>query len=111
MTRYTLLFQLIVLILLPGWTYLQGAGKQARYAAQLKKDPKLRISKHLVDTEKFFVYGKITGDSGIGEKPMAVVALSDTFQENEIVDINHFSRIDSYYGLNLPVGNYRPLSD
>ncbi|MDP3479203.1 MAG: DUF413 domain-containing protein [Desulfoprunum sp.] len=109
MTHYTLLFQLIVLILLPGCTYLHEAGKQANYAAQLRKDPKLRISKHLVDTEKFFVYGKITGDTKIGEMPMAVVALSDTFQQNEIVDINHFSRIDSYYGLNLPVGNYRLL--
>jgi pimeloyl-ACP methyl ester carboxylesterase len=104
-----LFLQLAAILLLTSCTYLHQAGKQAHYAAQLKKDPKLRISKHLVDTEKFFVYGQITGNAGSSEAQMAVIALSDTFERNEVVDINHFSRLDSYYGLNLPEGTYRLL--
>jgi hypothetical protein len=29
------------------------------------------------------------------------------FRKSEVVDVSHFSRIDSYYGLNLPAGHYR----
>lgn len=109
MNYYTLLLQLIILMGLSGCTYLHEAGKQANYAAQQRSSPKLRIQKHLIDTRKFFVYGKIQGDAASNAKSMAVVALSDKFQQNEIVDINRFSRIDSYYGLNLPEGTYRLL--
>lgn len=94
---------------LSGCTYLHEVGKQATYAALQKSSPKLRIQKHLIDTGKFFVYGKIRGDAAINATSMAVVAMSDKFQQNEIVDINSFSRIDSYYGLNLPEGTYRLL--
>jgi pimeloyl-ACP methyl ester carboxylesterase len=110
MKHYSILFQFIVLMALSGCTYLYEAGKQAQYAAQLNNEPKLRTYKHMVTTGKFFVYGKILGDAAINTASMAVVAMSDRFQRNEIVDINNFSRIDSYYGLNLPEGTYRLLA-
>ncbi|OHB32147.1 MAG: hypothetical protein A2X84_03535 [Desulfuromonadaceae bacterium GWC2_58_13] len=109
MNHFAILLQLIILMALSGCTYLYEAGKQANYSAQLKNEPKLRIQKHLIDTGKFFVYGKIQGDAANSAKPMGVVALSDKFQQNEIVDINNFSRIDSYYGLTLPEETYRLL--
>jgi len=109
MNNYTKLLHLILIMALSGCTYLHEAGKQAHYAAQVKNEPKLSVYKHLIDTGKFFVYGKILGDVAINAKSMAVVAVSDKFQRNEIVDVNHFSRIDSYYGLSLPEGAYRLL--
>lgn len=104
-------FPLFVLLALaiPGCTYLGNAYKQATYSAQQKQSPTQRIYKHMLEVDTFFVFGKIESELALNKDAVAVVALSDQFHKNEVVDVSHFSRIDSYYGLNLPEGNYKLL--
>lgn len=40
---------------------------------------------------------------------IAVIALSNRYQNSEVVDISHFAMVNSYYGLNLPSGDYQLL--
>lgn len=56
-----------------------------------------------------FVFGKIGNEIALNKDAVAVVAISELFRKNEVVDVSHFSRIDSYFGLNLPAGDYQLL--
>lgn len=94
---------------LTGCAYLGTMSRQASYAAEQRQSPQQRINKHMLDRDTFFVFGQIQHRAGPDRAPMAVVAIADTFQAGEVVDVGHFSRSDSYYGLNLPAGEYRLL--
>ena len=94
---------------LSGCSYVQTATKQAYYAACQTGTPQQRIYKHLLDRDTFFVFGRIRHDPTPADSAVAVVAVSDKFRPGEVVDVNHFSRTDSFYGLNLPAGDYRLL--
>jgi pimeloyl-ACP methyl ester carboxylesterase len=96
-------------IALAGCSYLGSAMKQANYASQQAHAPTQRVYKHLLETDNFFVYGKIEKEVPLNRDAVAVVAISDRFRRGEVVDISHFSRVGSYYGLNLPAGEYQIL--
>ena len=95
---------------LSGCSYLQTASKQAYYAAHQIGAPQQRIYKHLLDRDTFFVFGRIQHAPTQPDSTVAVVAISDRFRSGEVVDVNHTSRADSFYGLNLPAGDYRLLT-
>lgn len=63
----------------------------------------------MLETDNFFVFGKLESKIPLNEDALAVIAVSDLFRKSEIVDVSHFSRTDSYYGLNLPPGEYQLL--
>jgi pimeloyl-ACP methyl ester carboxylesterase len=107
MKNHLLLFFLAVGM--AGCTYLGNAVKQANYSAQQGLSPTQRVYKHMLEAENFFVFGKIENGVALNKDAVAVVALSDLYKHNEVVDVSHFSRIHSYYGLNLPEGDYRLL--
>jgi hypothetical protein len=92
-----------------GCTYLGSAVRQAYYCAEQKHSPTQRVYKHMLDAENYFVFGKIRNGVDLNKEAIAVVALSNLYQKSEIVDISHFTRIDSYFGLNLPAGDYQLL--
>jgi len=52
------------------------------------------------------VFGQIEHRDG-KDAAIAVIAVSNAYQTGEVVDVSHFSRSDSYYGLNLPEGEYQ----
>lgn len=89
-------------------TYIQQTFKQAGYKSQFRDEQSRAIQKHLLTTETFFVNGKLTGhtdlDTGVS---LAVAAVAETNAGSEVVDINHFARVNSFYGLNLPAGGYQ----
>ncbi len=97
----------IILVVGSGCAYLGTASEQAYYSARQPLVPRQKIYKHMLSRNTYFVFGQIeSGASPLGA-PLAVIALSDTFKAGEVVDVNHTSRADSYYGLNLPEGDYR----
>ncbi|MBI5585180.1 MAG: DUF413 domain-containing protein [Deltaproteobacteria bacterium] len=103
---------LLIIILaagLTGCTYLGTAAKQAGYAEQQSQSPTQRVYKHMLETDNFFVFGKIQNEVVLNREAVAVLALSDLYQKDEIVDVGHFTRIDSYFGLILPEGSYQLL--
>lgn len=69
----------------------------------------LYVDKPMLDRQTFFVFGRIIHEGNINREAIAVVAVSDKFRDAEIVDANHTVRLDSYFGLNLPAGEYRLL--
>jgi pimeloyl-ACP methyl ester carboxylesterase len=99
----------VLLIAATGCTYLGSMRRQAVYAHAAERDPQQRIYKHMLDRDTFFVFGELLGAPDRDRAPMAVVAVSDAFRAGEVVDVNHCSRKDSFYGLNLPAGEYRLL--
>jgi len=92
-----------------GCTYIGNAVKQAGYSSQMRNSPATKTYKHMLETENFFVFGKIVHAVDMNRDAVAVVALSDLHQKNEVVEVCNFPRIDSYYGLNLPEGEFRLL--
>lgn len=100
------LFSLLV-VALAGCAYVGTATKQAYYSVRQPLAPRQRVYKHMLDRDTYFVFGKIEAGSGAAAgAALAVVALSDAFKPGEVVDVNQTSRNESYYGLNLPVGEY-----
>jgi pimeloyl-ACP methyl ester carboxylesterase len=97
---------LSLLVGLAGCTYLQTVNQQSSYAQQLGHAPQQRVYKHMLDRDTFFVFGQIEHRDGT-DAPLAVIAVSNAYQTGEVVDVGHFSRSDSYYGLNLPEGEYQ----
>jgi uncharacterized protein YifE (UPF0438 family)/pimeloyl-ACP methyl ester carboxylesterase len=94
---------------LPGCAYVRHAAVQTGYALRQQGAPEVRVYKHMVDRPTFYVFGTLTLRGRFNPEALAVVAMSDQFTAGEIVDVNHFSRQDSYYGLNLPEGRYELL--
>lgn len=97
-----------VAALLPGCQYIGTVVKQRYYQAQLRMTPRNRIHKHIIGRDTFLVIGRV--DENLPARaPTAVVAISDRPVAGEVVDVSHSVRDSSYYGLNLPVGEYRLL--
>ena len=92
-----------------GCSYLGNTVKQAGLSALFHQSPAQRVYKHMLAADNFFVFGRIENGDGKSEEATAVIAVSSLYQENEVVDVCHFSRNSSYYGLNLPAGEYRLL--
>lgn len=92
---------------LAGCAYVGTATKQAYYSVRQAGAPRQRVYKHMLERDTYFVFGRVEAGATLGGAPLAVVAQSDTFKPGEVVDVNHTSRDDSYYGLNLPAGEYR----
>jgi hypothetical protein len=92
-----------------GCTYIGNAAKQAEYSSQMRSAPTIKTYKHMLEAENFFVFGKLENEVNINWAAVAVVALTDRLQKNEVVEVCNFSRIGSYYGLNLPAGDFRLL--
>ena len=106
-------FKLIAAAVIPfglsACTYLGTLVSQADYSLQQIASPEQRIYKHMLDRETYFVFGRITYTGRINHDAIAVLAISDRFRDSEVVDANHLGRTNSYYGLNLPPGDYRLL--
>lgn len=94
---------------LAGCAYVGTVAKQHYYSAQLRRAPRNRIYKHLLERDTFFVFGLVEADPSHPDAPTAVLAISDTPSVGEVVDVSHFVRGESYFGLNLPAGDYRLL--
>ena len=99
---------LLVSVLCSGCSYVATLRRQSWFSVRQLGVPRQRIYKHMLSQETFFVFGMINHLPETGGK-VAVVALYDQLQTDEIVDVNWFSRSDSYFGLNLPAGTYRLL--
>jgi len=110
MNTSRILAWLLVIWLLGSCAYLQGVSKQDQLLQSLKNKPLQYTVKHLIERDSYFVYGRLSGAASVTDRnPLAIAALSDKYQKNEIVDINHLGKVGSYYGLNLPAGKYRLL--
>ncbi len=94
---------------LSGCSYLGNAARQAGLSVRHRQDPAQRVYKHMLTAENFFVFGKVKNGDNLNEEATAVVAVSDLYRTNEVVDVCQFSRISSFYGMNLPAGEYRLL--
>lgn len=99
----------IALVSLGACTYLHYVQVQDSYARRQSTVPLQRTYKHLLDTPNYFVFGRLSGKTRVTPNALAVIAVADHFKRNEVVDINTLGRIDSYYGMNLPPGNYKLL--
>jgi pimeloyl-ACP methyl ester carboxylesterase len=66
--------------------------------------PSLANTKRVAPEKCLMVYGMVSGD--VGDKPLAVVALSDSFGKLEVVDVYQLGR-PGYFTLYLPEGRYR----
>ncbi|MDK9708387.1 MAG: DUF413 domain-containing protein [Desulforhopalus sp.] len=103
------LLVLPLLLAMCGCSYLESTLKQTHLSMLRKQAPTQRLYKHMLETDNFFVFGKVENGKALNEEATAVIAVSDLYQKSEMVDISHFSRINSYYGLTLPAGNYQLL--
>ncbi len=97
---------LLLPAMLAGCTYLTNVSKQSGYSAQQATAPRQRVYKHLIAGDKYFVFGTLDHGGRLPPVPMAVIAVSNLYQDGELVDENHLARPGSYYGLNLPAGDY-----
>lgn len=99
---------LICGLLLHGCAYLQNTFKQAGYESSFKKTNKKAILKHLLTRDTFYIYGNLKDeDNAYKDYALAVAALTEVGDKNEIVDVTHFARSNTFYGLHLPAGKYR----
>ncbi len=93
--------------LLSSCTYLKYTSIQAEYARLQNADPSQVNLKHMLDREKFFVFGRTLDDAGVYAKSsMAISAYSSKFKDNERVSTMFFVGSGTHYGLNLPEGDY-----
>lgn len=100
----------VVFILLGGCTYLRHVAVQEEYRKRYERVPQLSLSKHLLETETYLVYGRlIDSEWPAHEYSLTVVALSNHHQRDEVVEVNRLGKAGSYYGMNLPAGEYRLL--
>ena len=97
----------VLLVGAGGCSYIESGMKQAGLLERFRQAPSQKLYKHMLSSPTFFVFGRIENGGGLDRAALAVVALSDLHQPGEIVDISHFTKPDSYYGLNLPAGDYR----
>ncbi len=104
-----------IFFLIAGWllsscAYLQSVSDQEELLQNQQINPRQYNAKHIIERYTYFVYGRLTSDiSDSNHYSLAVVALSDKYQENEIVDVNYRGKVNSYYALNLPEGEYQLL--
>ncbi|CAM2006390.1 DUF413 domain-containing protein [Acanthopleuribacter pedis] len=90
-----------------GCTYVKFATRQGGYHLKQSVNPSQHNLKHMITRQTFFVFGRLLAAPSVDpELPLAVAAFSNRFGRWEVVDLNRVSRLDSYYGLNLPPGDY-----
>jgi len=105
-----ILFLHIIIGLLSSCAYLESVSRQEELQQQQLTSPRQYNVKHLLTRQTYFVYGQLkNGQKEKSRNSLVVVALSNKYKQNEIVDINHRSRLDSYYALTLPEGSYQLL--
>lgn len=95
-----------VAVCLSSCAYVGTWARQRYYTHQMRRAPRQETSKHLLDRPTFFVFGQVQGLADESAPPLAVVALSSTAAPGEVVDVSPSVRGESYYGLNLPAGDY-----
>ncbi len=98
-----------LLATLAGCSYVGTVLTQADYSVRQLSPTEQRVYKHMLDRDTFYVFGRLGRTAGANPETMAVIAVSDRFRPDEVVDVSHNVRPDSYYGLNLPAGDYRLL--
>lgn len=99
---------LLLTFFLTGCDYLGTVRRQSWFSVRQMGVPRQRLNKHMLSHDTFFVYGMLKHKPPTKGK-IAVIALFDEMLTNEVVDVNWFSRSDSYFGMNLPAGTYRLL--
>lgn len=99
----------VLLILVSGCAYVKTVAHQSGYAIKQTVFPGQRNYKHMLTRETFFVFGDIAYARNLNSEAVAVLAVSDTVTDAEVVDVCHLAGFDSYYGVNLPEGDYRLL--
>ncbi|MBX9629463.1 MAG: DUF413 domain-containing protein [Burkholderiales bacterium] len=93
-----------------GCTYLRYASVQKGYAAQHDAAPAQWYAKHLLGTDTYIVYGRLIETPLFRDsRSVAIVAVSDRHRPDEIVEVFRLGQSSTYYGMNLPEGEYRLL--
>ena len=96
--------------MLSSCAYMESVSKQDELVQSQEKNPGLHNLKHIIERDTYFVYGLVLDKSGMfTDQPLSVAAYSDRFKLHELVDVTHFSSVDTHYALNLPVGKYNLL--
>lgn len=91
-------------------TYLKYSAIQAGYAELQNADPSQVNLKHMLDQDRFYLWGKPLDDSRrYLNVPMAIAAYSSKFKDNERVDTMFFKGGGTHYGLSLPEGSFELL--
>lgn len=99
----------VLLMLISGCAYMKTVAHQSGYALKQTVIPGQRNYKHMLKRETFFVFGEIAYARHLNSEAVAVIAISDAVKDSEVVDVCHVAGFDSYYGVNLPEGDYRLL--
>lgn len=94
-------------LLQPGCSYVGTAGEQMVLSVRQAGAPRQRVYKHMLARETYFVFGRIQHLPARAHGRLAVVALYDHWTTNEVVETNWCAQGDSYFGMNLPAGEYR----
>ncbi len=93
-----------------GCAYLQTTFTQAGYESHFKQTHQKAVLKHLLTRNTFFVYGQVKDEDDLYKGySLLVAALSEANYQAEVVDVTHFVRSNSFYGLHLPAGDYQVL--
>ena len=96
--------------MLSSCAYMESVSKQDELVQSQEKNPGLHNLKHIIERDTYFVYGLVLDTSGMfTDQPLSVAAYSDRFKLHELVDVTHFSSVNTHYALNLPVGKYNLL--
>jgi len=66
-----------------GCSYIGTTLNQAGFSARFSEVPSQKIYKHMLKTDKFFVYGKIFNGIGLNQQSLAIVAISNEHQQGE----------------------------
>ena len=104
-------FCLGISCLIASCSYLQSASKQSTYSRIQETNPSQRNLKHMIDRQTFVVYGRILDEADMySGLTYVVVAFSNRYTNNELVDSNRVARVNTHYGLNLPEGLYELLA-
>lgn len=105
-----LLLACICGLLITGCTYIQSTLKHFDYQERFKDTKEKSILKHILTRDTFFIYGELLDEEGeYKDYSIAVAAVSETDLDHEVVDIFHYGKSASYYGLHLPDGKYKLL--
>jgi pimeloyl-ACP methyl ester carboxylesterase len=99
------LILIIPVILLSGCGYFKMAHNELTSWASHKWGPSQKSTKRANPEKNLLVSGRVVADEE-RDIPVAVVAVSDRFVENEVVDICMMSS-PGYYSMYLPEGSYR----
>lgn len=93
-----------------GCSYLHYTSVQKNYAAEHEAAPGQWYAKHLLGSDTYIVYGRLVDSPSIrGVRSLAVVAVSDRYRPDEIVETCRLGQSSTYYGMKLPAGDFRLL--